>query len=388
MASYQLLRSPNSELIFGLRRFAVKLCISMTLGVLLLCLGEALGAAYLWLNPLPSPYRNLDMSADYARELEASRRQQYVPYVEWRRVPYQGRFISVDEAGLRRTVHSYCDNEKAPVIWMFGDSVLWGTGSSDGDTIPSQLAALYEQAGQKACVVNYAEAARVSTQEVLEFLLALKHAARTPDVVVFYDGMNEVDPPLEGAPPDRHLGHQRFRDLIEESRRMNSPGLWFLTRTNTVRALRDISTRLSERMHPLQEKRDAGDMGAARPDSTARDALTIYQQNMQLVDAVSRQYGVKPFFFWYPNRIASPKPLTSEERIPPEEERSNDARVIRNVYASLRTMHRRNFFYLGDMFAGVTERLYLDDSHLTKQGCFRSAQNIFARLQAAQASSR
>src|ERR1700730_2694704 len=166
MASYQIIGSPASELKIGLKRFGVQLCISIALGVLLLCMGEAVAAGYLWLNPAPSPYRNLSVSPEYARDLEASRQQQYVPYVEWRRVPHHGRFITVDSAGLRRTLHSYCDDAKAPVIWIFGDSVSWGTGATDADTIASQLAELYEQAGQKACVVNYGEAGRVSTQEV------------------------------------------------------------------------------------------------------------------------------------------------------------------------------------------------------------------------------
>jgi lysophospholipase L1-like esterase len=329
----------------------------------------------------------LNLPPDYARELEASRPQQYVPYVEWRRLPYQGRFINIDRAGLRRTLHSYCDDAKAPVIWIFGDSVTWGTGVTDGDTIASQLAALYEQAGQKACVVNYGEAGRVSTQEVLEFLLGLKHAERKPNVVVFYDGMSQVDPPLEGAPIDRHLAYLRFQDLIEESQRLDRPGLWFLTKTNTVRALRQIAENWSDRIYQLQEKHDYSNLPSTRADSAARDALSIYQQNMQLVNAVSQQYGFQSFFFWYPTRIASPKPLTREERMPRAEELSEDTRVIRDVYASFRTIHSANFFYLGDMFAGDTERLYQDDSHLTAKGYFLSAHHIFQTLQASQASS-
>lgn len=382
MATQQFLASPASELKIGLKRFGVKLCISVTLGVLFLCLGEALAAAYLWLNPAPSPYRDLNLPPDYARELEASRPQQYVPYVEWRRLPYQGRFINIDRAGLRRTLHSYCDDAKAPVIWIFGDSVTWGTGVTDGDTIASQLAALYEQAGQKACVVNYGEAGRVSTQEVLEFLLGLKHAERKPNVVLFYDGVDGVEEPREGAPFDRHLGYQRFQHLIEESRRVETPGLWFLTKTNTARALQQLSENMSDRLYQLEAKGKSMNVSPRYPASTARDMLSIYQQNMQLVDAVSLQYGFQPFFFWYPTRITSPKPLTKEEQIPREEELSEETRVIRDVYASFRTIHRANFFDFGDMFATETERLYLDDSHLTSKGCFLSAQHIFRVLQA------
>lgn len=385
MAPHELLATPASDLRIGLKRFAPKLCISVTLLVLLLCMGEALAALYLWLNPVPSPYRNLSVSTDYARDLEASRQQQYVPYVEWRRAPYQGRFITVDRSGLRRTVHSHCDDATAPVIWMFGDSVLWGTGVADADTIPSQLAGLYQQAGQRVCLINYAEAARVSTQEVLEFVLALKHATRKPDLVVFYDGMSQVDPPLKDAPMDRHLAYERFQDLIQESQRLDRPGFWFLTKTNTTRALRQFAENWSDRVYQLQKKYHRGNVDPAGADSTARDVLTIYQQNMQLVDSVSQQYGVRSYFFWYPTRIASPKRFTDEERMSKAEELSEDTATIRDVYARVPSIHRANFFYLGDMFAGDTERLYQDDSHLTAQGYFLSAQHIFQALMNSQA---
>jgi hypothetical protein len=254
---------------------------------------------------------------------------------------------------------------------------------TDADTIPSQLAALYEQAGQKACVVNYGEAGRVSTQEVLEFLLALKHADRKPNVVVFYDGVDHIDEPLEGAPVDRHLAYQRFQHLIEDSQRVDKPGLWFLTKTNTARALQQISEKISERLYQLEAERKSRNGSPRYPASAARDLLSIYEQNMQLVDAVSQQYGFQPFFFWYPTRITGPKPFTREEQMPREEELSEETRVIREVYASLRTTHRAHFFYLGDIFAGETERLYLDDTHLIGKGCFLSAQHIFQELQAA-----
>jgi hypothetical protein len=135
-------------------------------------------------------------------------------------------------------------------------------------------------------------------------------------------------------------------------------------------------------MYLLEAKHMSRNVSPRYPDSTARDLLSIYKQNMQLVDAVSRQYGFQPFFFWYPTRVASPKPLTREEQIPREKVLSDEARVIRDVYASFRTIHSPNFFYLGDMFAAKTDRLYLDDSHLTRKGSLLSAQHIFHELQA------
>jgi hypothetical protein len=125
----------------------------------------------------------------------------------------------VDEQGVLQTLNSHCNDAGSLKIWMFGDSVLWGTGIVDRDTIPSRLARLYTASGRSVCVKNFAEHSWVSTQELVELLLQLKHSDGPPDLVVFYDGTDEVLLPQAGAPKDIDQSYYRFRDLLERRKR-------------------------------------------------------------------------------------------------------------------------------------------------------------------------
>jgi lysophospholipase L1-like esterase len=95
--------------------------------------------------------------------------------------------VNIDENGFR--IHSVgLDNStNAKTIGFFGGSAMWGTGSDNNSTIP----ALFDQLSSDYNVRNYADLAWVSRQNLAQLInLANQHQA--PDVVVFYDGYNDV----------------------------------------------------------------------------------------------------------------------------------------------------------------------------------------------------
>src|SRR5580698_8792088 len=136
-----------------LKYFAVRLCVAVTLCVILLGAVEFYSyKRYLPVGDPLEPAVKLDMAAtgsaaerEYWKEFEQANKVTYHQYVLWRRAPYQGEAISINQDGVRRTLHTQCgdndnDNDNAKdktfTIWMFGDSVMWGSGSPDAETIP------------------------------------------------------------------------------------------------------------------------------------------------------------------------------------------------------------------------------------------------------------
>ena len=109
----------------------------------------------------------------------------FEPYYHWRRGPYRGKYVNIDEEGLRRTVKS--PKPGARKVFMFGGSTMWGTGSPDSDTIPSLL---QRRLGDSYDVYNFGEYAYVSTQE-LNYLLKRLADGDVPRIVIFYDGVND-----------------------------------------------------------------------------------------------------------------------------------------------------------------------------------------------------
>ena len=385
MTTTKIAPSAENDVAIGLKRFVPKLCMSVTLFFLLLALGELGSYICLRLNPPQSVYAGLQVPADYARELDDSAKHQYLPYVEWRRRPYQGQFISVDEDGVRQTINSRCENDRSLLIWMFGDSTLWGTGVTDAGTIPSQLAKLYADSGQSVCIKNFGEAAWVSTQELIELLLQLKQSDRRPDIVVFYDGTDEIFMPDPGAPKDVHQGYRRFRELLDTARAEAKPGLLFLSKSNTVRAL-DL---LSQKIHSSGSKRKRS-LPGAEAEAVAKQSLDNYQKNLDITDALARAYGFQAYYLWYPTSSFGNKPLTPEERESVQHEMSeipSRFELKQITYAMCSKINRSNFYYLGNALDHEQRRIYLDGAHLTAEGNGIMAGTIFQILRSNKATS-
>jgi hypothetical protein len=234
--------------------FALRLCVAVTLGLILLTAVE-----------LYSYWRGMENQRalepeiedtisqgtpeerEYWREQKAAQKVQYEPYILWRRAPFDGSAISINADGIRRTLHTHCDG-RTFTVWMFGDSVMWGWGSPDSETIPSLVAADYEQAGQPVCIVNYGEKGWANTQELIALIEQLKHTDHKPDAVLFYDGGTEAFTAYENRQVDVHSNYLEFKNYFEGLFAQRRPGFSYLRRSNTYRKLEAITARVSARL--------------------------------------------------------------------------------------------------------------------------------------------
>ena len=142
------------------------------------------------INPISDRY-NLPVYSDkeWAKQhfTELSNlKTKYYDYIIWRRDAFKGQTINIDDEGLRYTFVNNKSNEREIIIWAFGGSAMWGTGSRDNETIPSYLAKKY-----KYKVINYGESGYTSIQN-LQMLIRSINNRDKPDYVIFYDGNNDV----------------------------------------------------------------------------------------------------------------------------------------------------------------------------------------------------
>ncbi|MGA7288208.1 MAG: SGNH/GDSL hydrolase family protein, partial [Terriglobales bacterium] len=232
-----------------LKSFAVRFCVAVTLAVLLLAAVEF----YSYRRYLPSdrdvmePAVKLDLAKggspaerEYWKEFEQANKVTYHQYVLWRRAPYRGEVLVIDQDGVRRTPHTQCTNNnnndyKTLTIWTFGDSVMWGAGSPDEETIPAFIARDYEKAGRPVCIVNYAEKGWANTQETIGLIEQLKHAARKPDIVLFYDGGTEAFAAYQSGRADVHSNYNSFKNFLDNWGASQKAGFSYLRQTNTYR---------------------------------------------------------------------------------------------------------------------------------------------------------
>lgn len=99
-----------------------------------------------------------------------------------------GTVVSVVDGHRRSSTPS----RHGAVVWMFGGSALFGSGQRDAHTISSVLARDAQAGDTPIRVVNWGVYAYTSAQESLAFRRALTSTG-PPDLVVFYDGYNDVE---------------------------------------------------------------------------------------------------------------------------------------------------------------------------------------------------
>ena len=156
-------------------------------------------------------YRDIDWAETHFREfleLETAHHS----YVGWRRLPYQGETINIDEKGTRRTYASP-DVSPAKTIAFFGASTMWGSGSDDGRTIPSAFAGRHPEYR----AFNFGETAHTAHQSLNALVQVLAEGVR-PDVVVFYGGSSELNKCRPGIGAFSTTDEQEIRELLDRRR--------------------------------------------------------------------------------------------------------------------------------------------------------------------------
>jgi hypothetical protein len=256
-------------------------------------------------------YHGAEWTYEYFRELNVLQTE-WSSYVNWRARPFHGRYINIDDAGVRATWTAPAP--AGPLVYMLGGSTLWGTGARDEETIPSQVArALWNDHRVAATVVNLGTAGYVSTQEVVKLTLELEHGAR-PAVVVFYDGVNDTFSAYqngEAGLPQNEANRRVEFNLSSPGRRIDQLELFIgpasLRSTSTFQLVDAVVARVAGRRSSISAP-------PARSVAETADAVAArYFANVEHVRRLSRVYGFTPLFFWQPT-VFDKADLTAFER--------------------------------------------------------------------------
>jgi lysophospholipase L1-like esterase len=334
-------------------------------------LENARGAAAL------SVYKSYSWAPTYWREEVAAFNVLYAPYVLWKRAPYRGETVTIDEEGLRLTAHSQCTAQNY-TIWLLGGSTMWGAGAPDWLTIPSILAEKYEKSGKPVCVRNYGTNAWVNTQEVIELMLELKRAQHKPDLVIFYDGFNDTYSLYQSGTLDVPINNDLIRNKLEagdpvqtgwnhpRSSTLRSMSQFFL-KSNTAQVLGRLGARLQHALNRSQSARSR----QLNTDQVRAQLDLAYLKNMELVDVLSRQYGFKFAFFWQPVLLVGNKHLSAEEVTELHDTLSGFVgmqAVFKEMYTLAQKADRPGFFDIADVLDGRQDTIYIDYAHLVPEG--------------------
>ena len=327
-------------------------------------------------------YQNQFWSDQYWREFDSIERS-YQPHTIWRRSEFSGRYINVNENGLRATPQSDCTSAEK-TVFMFGGSAMWGEGAPDTETVPSYLLQeIKRKFGGNICIINFAESAWTSTQSLIA-LIAEIQKEHVPDLVIFYDGVNDINAVFTSGKQFTHANLSEFTTRFERSEPFHA------------RLVRNSQVIQLLYKYVVRQRLDSGQPALFFD----KDAITLneyitktYIQNYQIVGALAEQYGFDYAFFWQPvigygEKVLSPEESTMLQdanaiRIKLDEEAYSRMQFIHSMYDSIAPSLERleHAYNLSHLFDDKMQSTYIDFVHVTPEANQMVAAEMFDRLQ-------
>jgi len=243
----------------------------------------------------------------------------YAPFVIWRANPLLNcDSITISEDGYRLTPGASPSRDgDAFKIFMLGGSAMWGSCVSDSCTIAAYLQRDLEVLiDRPVAVYNLAQKAYSSTQELIELTLQLRNG-NIPDLVIFYDGFNDVCCSYESGIAGVHTSLELVAGRIEgTAEALGIMPVWktVLRKTNTWLL---ITTLRKKGILPVETQEDYTNTNRTMCidyDSLTSETVSIYYGNCRVIEALAESYGFDYLIVWQPNVWIGDKLLTDREQ--------------------------------------------------------------------------
>jgi lysophospholipase L1-like esterase len=299
---------------------------------------------------------------DYLKESGSSSLVKWEPFVYWHRKPFVGKYINIDQSGIRHTKQWNVSSkgvDKVINIFMLGGSTLWGVGARDDYTIPSLVARFLSEHGIKVNITNFGESGYVNTQEVIYLFLQLQKS-NIPDIVIFYDGVNDVFSALQngkaGIPVNESNRKMEFNiasNYIELLKALLRESATFRLCSKGARKLFNFNF----------------DTALNRNDyhKVALDITNTYLSNIKLVNDMSCG-KFTAMFYWQPV-IYDKNHLTKYEQT---QLRVDTQDLYNTVYAMIKfkapIFKDYHFYNISDIFKDSSKPIFIDFCHVNEAG--------------------
>jgi lysophospholipase L1-like esterase len=326
-------------------------------------------------------YSDTEWASKYYKEIEEvekGRTLRWQPYVYWRRTPRRGQYINIGSDGLRKTINvSMSEGSSPPIkVFMFGGSTMWGLGAGDDSTIPSIFAEEAKNKGINCEVVNFGQYAYVSTQEVIELTLQLQKG-NIPDIVIFYDGVNDTFSGFQlsvpGLPHDEIRREKEFC-LLERKELQTLAAQSVIRQLSIMRFLHGVLQKSGLRRDLVQPVSLEYEKAISDKESLSRAVVETYLNNIKLVQTLSQSYGFTPLFYWQPV-IYTKQHLTEYERQSLELDVNYPGmkEFYLDTYGALRKSSAGldksvTFHDISSIFGDVHEPIFVDFNHMGGKG--------------------
>ena len=229
-------------------------------------------------------------------------------------------------------------------------------------------------------VRNLAEIGYVSTQELIALTRELQQGYR-PDLVLFYDGVNDTTSALlEGKPTlsTNEINRVREFNLSQSPGRLAAALVGNLVKNSAFFRVAGSVARRSG-LGPVKEPKALSESGMI---GLAMGVVRGYVANVELVEALGKTYGFRPVFVWQPDIFSKPKlvPFEAEEKAKYGWASSLFTEVHRQLERIDALVSDPDFLNLSGTFSEADSLQFLDFCHTTEEANARIASVLVSKL--------
>ena len=145
---------------------------------------------------------------------------------------------------------------------------------------------------------NLAEIGYVSTQEVVALVRELQSGYR-PDIVIFYDGVNDTTSALlerEAGLTTNEINRRREFNLLQSPARLAGAFLGKVVQdSGSYRFAQAVGRRFTR-----GDNRIGQPVAESARGRLACEVVRRYEANVEIVERLGRQYSFRAFFYWQP----------------------------------------------------------------------------------------
>jgi hypothetical protein len=291
--------------------------------------------------------------------------------------------INIDASGMRHTSNNPPEGTGGDVsVFMYGGSSMAGYAVKDGETIPSYMAKILNGGNRRYRLSNFGQIAYNSNQELALLIRHLKEG-NVPDIVLFYDGCNEVMTALESGQGGLHFingeaKYARAMGPLTAFFRQDFPNHSLISRSVWERVAVFAADHVGLVYYPLKLAEKTQRLLFPVPPEDTAAILRIQDRNLELaaenyarnaamIGALARQYGFSYRLIWQP--LEPNKKLTGREQTDINLTRHPvNLPLIATASSRLRNAPPAQFTDLSGIFDSFSDSsLFFDTCHVTPQ---------------------
>lgn len=293
----------------------------------------------------------------------------YEPFLGWSRLPFQGRTTTINREGDRDHRALPRLGEPVGTVRFFGGSTMWGTGVEDQGTIP----ALFNEMFPQYEVYNHGETS-FNSRQALERLISLFSQGGRADIVIFLDGVNDVDTQcLSPFAPPTHGREQQMREVMQRASDLDRPtqeileGAYALFLHWTALATRAVGWRLLGSGINGESGPSTGPRTCATDASKAELVAKVMVNNWEIANLITESRRGVFLGLLQPNaHVGSPNILHLQGTL-----REDLGRNYRATYPVVQELIReRDVPWMKDISSALDGEaaVLIDDAHVAKEG--------------------